>query len=289
MFKPAPVQHQCGLVAERLQRFGVDLGPSLVEETADEGGIFGTPDIEAPEAKVSHETNLVYEDEVRHNPEAENFGQQALFVNEYGVHGSSPLDKRPYDLCTLSILSYRDQLEDRVGVMLVELLPDRQLLTARSPRTPKEEHERFPAERLEGRVGEARVGGIAKLADYEIRFHKLSKDGSGKADAVPVVGKETWGVVFELTQSQLDRLRAHEVGYNEVELSVQLGGEPVGVWTYLAQPDAVRHDLRPTREYLNYLINGAREHGLPVEYIQMLEEVEVAEPPERAPGQQNNI
>jgi len=84
-----------------------------------------------------------------------------------------------------------------------------------------------------------------------------------------------WGVLYELTPAQLEKLAKIEKGYAEQEVSVHVGDTHSRARTFVAKKSTP--GLRPTRDYLNHLIVGAREHQLPAEYIRMLESVEVAD------------
>ena len=129
--------------------------------------------------------------------------------------------------------------------------------------------------RLEKRIGPVRQRGIAKLEGHEIRFDKKSDDLSGKTNIRASEGSVVWGVLYELTPAQLEKLAKIEKGYAEQEVSVHVGDTHSRARTFVAKKSTP--GLRPTRDYLNHLIVGAREHQLPAEYIRMLESVEVAD------------
>lgn len=129
--------------------------------------------------------------------------------------------------------------------------------------------------RLEKRIGPVRQRGIAKLEGHEIRFNKKSDDLSGKTNIGASQGSVVWGVLYELTPPQLEKLAKIEKGYAEQEVSVHVGDMQSRARTFVAKKSTP--GLRPTRDYLNHMIVGAREHQLPAEYIRMLESVEVAD------------
>jgi len=59
-------------------------------------------------------------------------------------------------------------------------------------------------------------GRAALLADYRLLFNKKSmKDGSGKANVEPHVGGQVWGVLYTVSDSDLKRLDAGEIGYSK--------------------------------------------------------------------------
>ena len=43
--------------------------------------------------------------------------------------------------------------------------------------------------------------------------------------------------------------------------------------TYVAKPESLGPEGRPNDGYLGTILNGAREHGLPEEYIKSIEEL----------------
>ncbi len=99
--------------------------------------------------------------------------------------------------------------------------------------------------RLRHRVRSCRFLCIARLQKFQLRFHKRSKDGSGKCNAV-YTGAPTdtvFGVVYEIRleeKAALDRAEGLGRGYNEQALRVlSPDGKERSVLTYMlirAQP-----------------------------------------------------
>lgn len=136
--------------------------------------------------------------------------------------------------------------------------------------------------RLTARTPSARVVGRGRLPGHALRWHKLGRDGSGKCDVV-VAGSEStavvWGVLYRIDcaeKGDLDRIEGLGVGYDEHEVVVSTETGRVAARTYRARPDAVDPALRPRRWYKAHVLAGAREHGLPAPYIEMIEGVEAA-------------
>jgi hypothetical protein len=71
----------------------------------------------------------------------------------------------------------------------------------------------------------------------------------------------------------LDRAEDLDRGYERVRLMVDVAGRRRAVLTYRALPAAVREGLSPFDWYRQYVVRGARHHGLPGRYIRCLEEV----------------
>jgi len=86
-------------------------------------------------------------------------------------------------------------------------------------------------------------------------------------------GNKVHGVLYHLTKSDMDLLKKLEGGaYKNLELDVvgKISGHTTAhvFWT----PNTGITHLRPSRRYMNILIQGAREHKLPAEWIHFLKE-----------------
>lgn len=128
--------------------------------------------------------------------------------------------------------------------------------------------------RLRFRVPGAEVLGQATLRGYQLRFHKRSgKDGSAKCDAYKTENDDNAvrGVLYRIPVSQLGDLHRAEgrgYGYNDAEVPVwSPDGTSQIALTYLAAASHVVADLRPFSWYWDFVVAGAREHGLPEEYV----------------------
>jgi gamma-glutamylcyclotransferase len=123
-------------------------------------------------------------------------------------------------------------------------------------------------------------GCAALLAEYRLLFNKLSrKDGSGKANIEPHQGGHVWGVLYTVSTTDLATLDIGEGrGYRRNRLPVRTAdGNAIDAWVYVAtQPN---HDpaLRPYEWYKRFLVEGAREHFMPSDYIVELERIEATE------------
>ena len=86
-----------------------------------------------------------------------------------------------------------------------------------------------------------------------------------------------WGVVYEIDRAEkaeLDRIEGLGVGYREEEVSIATADGDCRTWTYVAKPNKVDPALRPRPWYKAHVLRGAREHGLPPDYIRLIEAVE---------------
>ena len=105
-------------------------------------------------------------------------------------------------------------------------------------------------ERLRRRVPSARVLGNASLPEYVVRFNKLSKDGSAKANLqyTAQLTDVVHGVVYELDEAErrlLDRVEGRGKGYEAVVVPVRSAAGRQDAFTYVADPQAIREDLKP--------------------------------------------
>lgn len=128
-------------------------------------------------------------------------------------------------------------------------------------------------ERMVERVPGAKVTGRVFAGNRKMVCNKKSKDGSGKANLVESPGSVTWGVLYEIEDDALDKLDRVEGGYERVLLGVTADDDTrVIAQAYVS--DQVTGDPRPFAWYKELILDGAREHNLPVAYIDYLEEIE---------------
>lgn len=130
--------------------------------------------------------------------------------------------------------------------------------------------------RLKGRVPSARVVTVASLAGYALKFHKRSRlDGSGKADAYKTdrASDVVWGVVYEIDPTEkpnLDKAEGLGAGYDEKAVTVKSAdGTDIVALVYVATD--IDPDLVPYGWYKAHVVRGARQHGLPEEYVKRIE------------------
>jgi hypothetical protein len=115
--------------------------------------------------------------------------------------------------------------------------------------------------RLQARTPSARRLGVATLPGWELRFHKIGRDGSGKGDIVPAADGCVTGVLYRLRARELRRLdQAEGAGYRRQRISVQVGNRRRRCETYVA----TRTDpaLRPFDWYRRLILAGLLENGI---------------------------
>jgi AIG2 family protein len=127
--------------------------------------------------------------------------------------------------------------------------------------------------RLRRRVPSATFVQIAKLAGHAFRFHKRSTDDSGKGDAFKTGNPldVVWGVIFNIDETQkptLDEAEGLGSGYEEKTANVlDENGQPHVVVLYVASANTVDNSLRPYAWYKRFVVDGARQHRVPEEYV----------------------
>lgn len=131
----------------------------------------------------------------------------------------------------------------------------------------------MPTSRIRERCPSATALGVGELRGYELRWHKASKDGSGKADIVQSdkPGSSVFGVLYSIAVGEkpaLDRAEGLGHGYEEVQLTVLSQGQDVSVTAYKATN--IDPQLKPYSWYKALAVAGAKEHELPEAYIGQL-------------------
>lgn len=133
-------------------------------------------------------------------------------------------------------------------------------------------------ERLRQRTPSARVVGPAVLPGHQLRFHKLGRDGSAKCDARRTDDPRhaVHGVVYHIEErhrAELDRAESRGVGYDARLVGLRTDRGRLHAWSYHARDAAIATGLSPFDWYLDYVVAGARHHGLPRSYIDALMQV----------------
>jgi len=119
------------------------------------------------------------------------------------------------------------------------------------------------------------AGRAAVLSGHRLLFNKKSADDkSGKANVAPHAGSDIWGVLYSIPDEDLEKLDKGEGGYRRVRLSLRMTDSTnTDAWAYVAKKPTDDPALRPYTWYKRFLVEGAREHSLPAEYIAELENI----------------
>ncbi len=138
--------------------------------------------------------------------------------------------------------------------------------------------------RLADRVPSAKLVGPVELPGRRIAFHKLSTDGSGKANLLESGCEEdvAWGAVYQLAPAhvaRLDRAEGLGNGYDRSRILVRLGETQYDCFIYSAARSHIDDSLRPYLWYKEFVLAGARYLCLPQCYIDSLARVESIDDP----------
>jgi hypothetical protein len=99
--------------------------------------------------------------------------------------------------------------------------------------------------------------------------NKLGRDGSAKANLEPTPSSHVWGVLWSLPEKAWEELDRAEAGYERIEVEVEHDSETRSAETYRSHHLTIHPMLRP--DYKRWIVEGARQQGLPAEWITLLE------------------
>ena len=130
--------------------------------------------------------------------------------------------------------------------------------------------------KLRSRCPSVDVIGVCRTKGYTLKFHKVSTDESGKGDMAEAKSgaDELYGIAFSIDKSDgsnLDRAEGYGHGYDKKEIDVEAleDGKVLRVWVYYATE--IDSELKPYCWYKKQVVQGARENGLPEDYIKKIE------------------
>jgi len=122
---------------------------------------------------------------------------------------------------------------------------------------------------------------VGFIEGWKIVFNKIATfpSGSGYANIAKEKNSKVYGVLYEIEDSDLGKLDKYEgypTHYKREQITVILNnGKKIIAEVYIAQGNQTQEGLKPTKEYMKYLINGAKQRNLPIAYIKFLESIEV--------------
>jgi gamma-glutamylcyclotransferase len=131
--------------------------------------------------------------------------------------------------------------------------------------------------RMGQRIPSASSKGLAILEQHQLCFHKVSRDGSAKCDALSTGDPlhRIFGVLYTIAAEHkplLDRVEGAGIGYEEKAVRlVDRYGNQATAFTYCAT--RIDSSLLPYSWYLNHVLIGAREASLPDSYIKTIADV----------------
>ena len=130
-------------------------------------------------------------------------------------------------------------------------------------------------DQMVARTGPFSIGyptpGIARLPGYRFAFSMQCENGQVYAN-IERPGEFVLGVIYSCTPEAIEKLDAFEGGYHRQEVSViNTAGATVKAVTYMADVKSTCGDGRPSAEYVQRILRGGRQHGLPEDYLRKIE------------------
>lgn len=112
---------------------------------------------------------------------------------------------------------------------------------------------------------------IAYLASHEVAFSMRGEDGQLYANLIPSE-QTTIGVLYRCSAASLDVIDNYESGYarHQVTVTDAQGMEYLAI-VYKSLPSHVSVDGQVDAAYVDRIVRGGREHGLPEAYLLVLE------------------
>lgn len=122
---------------------------------------------------------------------------------------------------------------------------------------------------MKSRAGQIFEERAARLENHELVFNKKARGGSATANIRSAPGKTVYGVLYKIPDSalrNLDRFEGVPEHYRRIEVSAtDNDGNRIAAQAYIAT--RVEAGLRPAAHYVQTILAGADEHGLPADYI----------------------
>ncbi len=131
-------------------------------------------------------------------------------------------------------------------------------------------------------------GAPAVLRGYRLVFDVESRFWGGKvANLAEDKDGVVHGVLFEIPPPAKDAVLRKEgvaTGLSqEIDVTVEAEGKPVAAKAFIAKPEKRSEPGAPSGRLMQYLLEGARERGLPVSWIEVLERHAAAATPVAPP------
>ena len=117
-----------------------------------------------------------------------------------------------------------------------------------------------------------------RLPGYRLAFNKQHPVHNRCANIVADNDGVVWGVIYLCNAEamrKLDRNEGVSTGdYKRLPVAVVTdAGEEIAAVAYIAGERFVCNEGQPTQEYLDHVLVGAREHGLPEPYITAIQRI----------------
>lgn len=121
--------------------------------------------------------------------------------------------------------------------------------------------------RLLERINKFHTASKAILPGYRFVYNKKSVDGTSKANITLTEGSEVQGICYEIDEDDLRILDQSERGYSRIKLPILISpNTDATAITYIS--NSIIHDVPPSREYRDIILQGAKDWKLDKEYVQ---------------------
>lgn len=125
-------------------------------------------------------------------------------------------------------------------------------------------------DQMEFRCPSARVAGTVRLEGYRLAFCGMQA-GNGVATIFPEEGSRVEGVLWEITpecERSLDRYEGYPRLYGKQKVRVRdKAGRQMDVMAYVMNGPYKENLASPSRLYLDGILEGCRENGIPQEPV----------------------
>lgn len=131
---------------------------------------------------------------------------------------------------------------------------------------------------MKQRCSSAKVIGIARLPGYKVEFYGYSANWDGAQETVvPDPQSEVWGVLYELQVFDWDALDGYQDARSDglgqyFHYPVEVIDREQGMIKAIIYKKNILNEAKPpSAEYLDFIMQGAKEQGLPEEYLTLLQ------------------
>jgi hypothetical protein len=124
--------------------------------------------------------------------------------------------------------------------------------------------------RLQERTGEVIHHGRALLAGYVHRFDHKGRDGTAKGNIAESAVDIVHGVLYQLSDAQIDLLHPFEGGYRIIRVELELAGpgRRMSAFTYISERSG--DGLTPLASYVAHYFSGMVENDFPEAYVEII-------------------
>ena len=130
-------------------------------------------------------------------------------------------------------------------------------------------------DRKQFRTGSIREQHCCRLQNFRFAFNKAAADGTAYANIMADPASIVWGVCYlcdEEAFTTLDTYEGVNLGhYQRQDVTVVTdAGDELEAITYTAREQRLTSETLPRDDYLQSVLAGAHEHGLPPDYIALI-------------------